>query len=143
MRTKNDAKSLKDKSNAGFIAIMSAAIISILLLTITVSLGLSGFFGRLNILDSESKERSSALAEACINTAILNLAQGSTITGSVAVGGDNCNIISVQNNIPSTGQTTIQAQAVINKAYTNLKIIVDNNTFTAISWEECAVSSCL
>jgi len=111
----------------GFIALMSAIVISVLLLAITLSLGFSGFFTRFNILDSESKERSSALAEACGDTAILNLAQGLTTLGSVVVGAGSCNIISFTPNI--------KTQACVNKAVTNLEITVDSS-FNILSWQE-------
>ena len=121
----------------GFIALVSAIIIALLLLTITVGVSFSGIFGRLNIVDSESKERSSALAEACVNKAILNLAQNQAQpVAPINIGPtsfDNCSIVSV---IANGTQTTIKTQAVINKSYTNLQITVDSDTFTIISWNE-------
>lgn len=116
------------KHQNGFIALTSAIIISVLLLAITVGLGFSSFFTRFNILDSEFKERSLALAEACIDTAILNLAKGLTTTGSVAVGTDDCEIISVNGN-------TIQTQACVNKATTNLQVTT-NSDFEIVTQEE-------
>ncbi len=128
----------------GYIALMSAIIISALLLTITVSLGFSGFLGRLSIVDSQSKERSSALAEGCADTAILEATSGiySMSAKTVNIGSDTCTIVSSQKDVPSTGQSTIKTQAVINKAYTNLKVIINNSNFTVISWDECAVGPC-
>ena len=127
----------------GYIALMSAVVISVLLLTITLSLGLSGFFGRLNIVDSESKERSIALAEACVDTAILEIAKGTNYTGQVNVDSDSCTIVSIMPDTPSSGQTTIKTQAVVNKSYTNFEVIINSKNFSIISWEECPVlSSC-
>ncbi len=135
----------KLQTQSGYIALMSAIIISILLLAITVNLGFNGFFGRFNILDSESKERSSALAEACVDTAVLNLAQGSTpspLPANISVGSESCKIFSVQYDTPVLDQATIKTQAVINKAHTNLQVIINNN-FEIISWKECPTfSSC-
>ena len=120
----------------GFIALMSAVVISVLLLAITVSLGFSGFFTIFNVLDSESKERSRALAEACADVAMLNLAQSQPQpTIPVPVGPDHCNIISVQGNVPKPSQTTIQTQACVNKSVTNLRIIIGGD-FKVISLEE-------
>ena len=121
----------------GFIALMSAIIISVLLLAIVLSLGFSGFFARFNVLDSESKERSVALAEACGDTAIYNFAQGSTFTGVVTVGSETCNIISVQDNAPVAGKALIKTQKIVNKAATDLKIQIDDTALTIDSWEEC------
>lgn len=115
---------------------MSAIIIGAILLAITLSLGFSGFFTRLNISDSESKERSIALAEACVDTAILESATGIYSTNkTVAVGKDECTIVSSQN---TGSQTLIKTQAVVNGAYTNLKVTASNATFKVISWDECA-----
>ncbi len=118
-------------------ALMSAIIIATILLAITLGLGFSGFFTRLNILDSESKERSAALAEACVDAAILDSANNLYQSNkTVSVGKDICTIISSQN---TGGQTLIKTQAIINGSYTNLKVIATNTTaFKIISWDECA-----
>lgn len=130
--------------NQGYITLMSAIIISALLLAITVSLGFNGLFGRLNIVDSESKERSSALAKACVDQEILNLAKEVPYTNPVQVGSDQCTIVSVAADVPNVGQTTIKTQAVINKSYTDLQVIIDSSNFSIISWQECATfDSCV
>lgn len=128
------------KLEQGYIALVSAIVISFLLITITVSLGLSGFFGRFDILDSESKERSSALTEACIDTAILKLAENINYSltpddHAIPVEGDTCNIVSISPNPTRTFPITIQTQACINKSVTNLSVIIDSN-FDITSWEE-------
>lgn len=118
----------------GYIALVSAIVISVLLITITVGLGLDGIFSRLNILDSESKTRSIALAEACADTAILNVAQGNNQPANpVTIGSDQCTIRCA---LSAGSNTTIETQANFNKAYTNLKVVIDNNTLTIVSWEE-------
>jgi hypothetical protein len=122
----------------GYIALVSTIIISVLLLAVTVGLGFSGFFGRLNIVDSESKERSSALAEACADMAILNLVKGLSTTGSMNVGSDTCSIISVNPDTPAAGQTRIRTRGIINKSYTNLEIIANSTTCAIISFKEVA-----
>ncbi len=123
----------------GFIALASAIIISVLLLAITAAISLTGFFGRFNVFDSESKERSSALAEACIDTAKLNYANNSSYAPnnqSVSVGSDQCTIISFLKNTPTTGQDTIKTQASINKSYTDLQVVIKDTDFSLISWDE-------
>ena len=135
---------MQKKNQGGYIALISAIVISVLLITITVTLGLNSLFGRFNILDSESKERSSELAEACIDQAILDATYGTYSTNKVVAVGpttsDNCTI--VLSSLSGT-QVTIKTQSIINKSYTNLKIVVDANTFGTISWQECNnMSSC-
>ena len=124
------------KNQQGYIALMSVIVISVLLLSMTTSLGFSGFFSQFNILDFESKERGLALARACQSVAILNLAKGLTTTGNIAVGDDVCTIISVEKDSPTLGKTIIKTQGVFNKSYSNLKVIINNNNFNIISSEE-------
>lgn len=126
---------------SGFIALMSAMVISVLLLAITLTLGLSSFFSRFNVFDSESKARSIGLAEACADSAILEVSGGTYSTNKVINVGptssDNCTIVSAAKDQPSTGQTLIKTQSVINKAYTNLKIILNSSDLAISSWDEC------
>ena len=133
----------RNKKQEGFIALMSAVVISILVLAITLSLGMSGFFGRFNVLDSEFKERTFALAEACGDVAILKLAQDASYNPSnevVNVGSDSCTIVSLTT---SGSNKIIKTQAIINKAYTNLKITVNAFTFVVAAEDECMIlSSC-
>lgn len=123
-------------TQGGFMALISAIIIALLLITITVSLNFAAFFGRFNVLDSEFKETSLALAEACADTAILEIAKGNTPSGDVFIGSDKCTIVSVT----GSSTKTILIQAVYKKSYTNLKVIVTPSptTVTINSWIECA-----
>lgn len=135
---------MTDKNQKGYIALMSAIIISVLLLAVTLSLGFSGFFARFNMADSESKERSAALAEGCVDAAILEAAKeiySANKTIKVAQVSDTCKVISSIKNSPAAGQITIKTQAVINTSYTNLKVIINDGNFDIISWEECAMLS--
>ncbi|MDO8529912.1 MAG: hypothetical protein Q7S10_00655 [bacterium] len=125
---------------------MSAVVISVLLLAITLSLGFSGFFTRFNILDSEFKERSAALAEGCVDVAMVEAAKEiyssnkTILVGTITT--DDCTIVSSVKDSPIAGQTTIKTQGDTNKAYTNLKVIINNANFSIISWEECATGPC-
>jgi hypothetical protein len=58
-------------ANRGFIALMSAVIISVVLLLTVVTGALSGIFARSNVLDAELKSRSRAVADACLDQALL------------------------------------------------------------------------
>src|SRR3989344_8321294 len=88
-------RKLNTKSNKGFVALISAIIISVILLLIATNLSLTGFYSRSNILDGELKEISSGYAEACVDTALLKLANDSGYTGGDSVNvdgltGDDC-----------------------------------------------------
>ena len=124
------------KNNSGFMALISAIIISVILLLIASSLNLTSFYNRSDILDSELKEKSLALAEACVDMAILKLANNQNYTPSneiVNVGTDTCTIQSV---ISSSNQKTINVKADYNHYVTNLKIIINSSDLHVVSWEE-------
>ncbi len=84
------------------------------------------------------------LAEACVDTAILDIAKDtipasfptSEITVDTIYPNDTCIIYAINQNSPTTGQTTIKTQAYPNKAFTNLIVVIDNNDFTIKSWQE-------
>ncbi len=123
---------LNKKSNNGFVALMSAIIISVVLLLLATSLSLTGFYDRSNILDRELKEKSSALAEACVDTAILKLANDPTYSGNEIItvsGGETCRIESI------SGGTIISKANYNNTYFTNLEVDVDSN-FSVTRWEE-------
>lgn len=130
------------KNNSGFMALISAIIISVILLLIASSLNLTSFYNRSDILDSELKEKSSTLAEACVDAAILKLAQNKnyeliTTDHDISIGTDHCNIFSLSPNPPRTGNITIITKANYNNTYfTNLKIVTDSSDLHVISWEE-------
>src|SRR3989344_2650817 len=73
----------RQKNSAGFIALTATIIVAAVLLVLTVSIASSGFQGRFAVFDGEVKEASRALAEACVETAILKHAKdGAVYTGS-------------------------------------------------------------
>jgi len=127
------------KGQEGYIALMSAIIISAVLVGISVSISTTGFFVRFNVLDAEYKLRSAALAESCVNVALLRLAQnpGLPAAGSVAVGNEYCNIVSVRKN--GSQQIIIQTKGVVREAVSNLQVVISSSNFSLISWEEIPV----
>ena len=112
----------------GFVALISTIIISLLLITITVTFNLNGFFGRFNILDNENKEITNSLAEACLDTALLRLTQNPAYTPDPSVPGDQT--VGVGNTVckirlinpgGTTWPKTIQVVASQSHAFTNLE----------------------
>ncbi len=134
-------------SQQGYIAIISAIVISIVLIGITFTLSFSGFFLRFNVLGTEYKKVSYALAEGCMNVAFVKLANNNSYTGNEEIVLDTannrkCRIISV---IGSGGTRTVRTQAVYQNAYTDLEAIasITSSNITANSWKECATfTSC-
>ncbi|OGI68549.1 hypothetical protein A2738_01570 [Candidatus Nomurabacteria bacterium RIFCSPHIGHO2_01_FULL_42_15] len=128
-------KSYNLKAQKGFVALLSAVIISVVLLLIATNLSLTGFYDRSNILDGELKQASSGFAEACVDTALLQVASNSGITNDSidvdGVSGNDCTY-SI-----SGGGTNIEAQGIYNgKYYTNLEVDVNSTTLVVSRWEE-------
>jgi hypothetical protein len=127
------------KQPKGFIALMSAVIISAILITATITGSLTGFYTRFNILDSEFKNRSSTLAEACVDVLLYKIGNDSGYNGpdlNYTVGDDKCSIFTASN--PGTSPRTFKVQGIYQNSYTNLQITVDVNTLAVVSWQETA-----
>lgn len=125
------------KDQSGFVALTSAIIIVLVLVTITVIASLSGFLGRFNILDGELKEVSTGLAEACVEIAILKLSQNPLYAGNendIPLEDGACDILTIA---PSGGNKVVKTRAIFNNSYTNLEVEVDGITFKPVSWREC------
>ena len=120
------------KSNSGYAALMSSIIISAVLIILLLSSSYSIYLGRFDILTSEVKERSEALAEACANAAILNIFSDPSYDGdqTMSLPEGECKIM------PITIANTIDVQAIYNKSYTNFRIEVDPPSRSISSWKE-------
>ena len=127
-------------SKSGFVALITAIALSLILILISVTLNQAGFFTRSTLLESEYKERSVALAEACADNAILRLAVNPNYIGNetLPIGLDSCLIRQIKRGVPSAGLGTIETRALFREATTNLRIVVSTSTFSVISWDERA-----
>ena len=125
----------KREKESGFIALMSAIILSVILLLIATTLSFTGFYSRFNILDSESKERSSALADACMDVALLGFAQGTpySVDTNIIVGENTC---LVGGFITSGSQKIFKTRGIYSNSYTNLEVTVNGINFAIISVAE-------
>ena len=113
----------------GFIALISTIIISAILLLVATSLSSASFYNRSNILDAELKERSFALAEGCVDAAVLKLAKNfnySPASGgeTVDIGADTCTIQSVE---ASSAGKIIKTRSEYRNFVTNLEVEVDSD----------------
>ncbi len=131
MRMKNDQN--------GFVALVSAIVISGLLIIIGASLGYTGFFTRFNILGGEYKQTSLGLAESCAEIARVEIANNSSFavpsggsTYTIDSSGNTCKILSV------TGTYTVQSQAVYQKSYSTIEAVYNRsgNDVSVTSWKE-------
>ena len=121
-------------------------------MTVALALNSSGYFTRSTILDAEYKERSSALAEACVDTALLRLASDSGYPGleTITVGSDTCRIgpitsVGGQLTIPTCATFPLQPNCppstANQSALTNLQVVVNDSDLTVVSWKECPTST--
>lgn len=128
---------------SGFVALMAALILGLVLITLATTLSMTGFFTRFNMADAEYKEQSLALAEACIQAVLFRIAQQPSYVP--AAGGDvvtvfsnTCRIVSVT----SAGtQLTIKTQGIFpmappEQSYTNLVVTINSTNLSISSWLE-------
>lgn len=128
----------QNRHEEGFVALMSAIVLSAVLIAVTVALNQAGFFARSALLDSEYKERSAALAEACANVALLKLAADPAYAGgeTLVLQSDSCRIRPTRINSPIAGENTIETSAVFQEASTTLRIAARSSDFSIVSWDE-------
>lgn len=134
------AKSAYSGQSGGFAALITAIVLSLILIVVAVVMSQSGFLTRQILSESESKERSAGLAEACVDIAMLSLVNNPLYPGNSteSVGPDTCFIRPILFNTPLFGQNTIETKAVINGATTNLRAVVTAINLNVISWDEVA-----
>lgn len=137
-------QNISANKNGGFIALITAILLTVILLVAVTSLNENGFFVRSEVLDSEYKNASQGLAEACISSAILSLAKDPTysvVDESISVGSDSCTLDTIELDTPP-GMVTISASAVYPSgvsqgAVTRIQVVVDATDFSVIEWKEC------
>jgi hypothetical protein len=119
------------KKEKGFIALFSVVIISFVLILVAVTLSFTGYFSRYDILDSENKKRSEALAEACLESARLAIAidNYSFTKTEVSVGNEKCYYRI------STDKIKIIALGVVNNTYTYYWVEI-NGDYSIKSFKE-------
>lgn len=118
--------------NKGYVALMSVMIISVALLALTFASNSSGFMSRFDILNSENKRISLGLAESCVNTALLKVAQMNydvPYTGgeTILVGANPCTIDSVAYAtpfpfVPNKQIAIVKTHAQFKGAFSNMNI---------------------
>jgi len=131
------------RNNGGYIALISAILISVSLLVMVVAVSFEGFYSRFSVLESEQKEISAYLAESCVNTAILKISQNEDYTGgeTILIGGHNCKIVNVDKSGSFNEKRIIQTQGSMGAAFTNLQVQIDYDELPTVdieSWVELA-----
>ncbi len=123
-------------SERGFIALLSVIIVSAILLVVVLEANTSGFYTRFNILDSEFKERSSSLVDACVAIARMRVGANSSYIGpeTVSVGSDQCQIVGTLNG--AGNPRVFQIQAIYQTSYTDAQVSIDTDDLSIVSWKE-------
>lgn len=124
--------------SGGFAALMIVIILSLILILVSTLLSQSGFFTRQILSESEFKERSLALAEACADNARLKLANLPTYVGDETLtitGTDTCDIKIID---PLANPIIIKTRAVYRESVTNLVVEVNPSNMNVLSWKEVA-----
>ena len=123
----------------GFIALITIIVISTVLLVSTLSLAQFGIASRFSILNLEQKAQSEKHAEACIETARITLFNNplysiaSSAPQDIPVGNTFCTIYSVTT---FGKETTIETKGRSGDAVTNLRVILNTQNNTLLSWQE-------
>ncbi len=119
----------------GYIALTSVLIISIVIMAVTFTAALSGALNRFIVLRTEEKEVSSALASACVDMALLRLAQDDAYDGNetVPIGTETCAIYPFEH---ISGSVVIKTKASVQNAVTNLRVSANTADLSIQSWEE-------
>ncbi len=113
---------------------------SVVLLATTLSLAQLGLASRSFILDLENKRISEKLAEACVQTARINVYNNpfyeSDAPVVIPVGITSCTIVSVRAKRPEEDQSEINISSTYKKSITNFIIVVNTTNADIISWKE-------
>ncbi len=124
------------KNQKGYMALTSVIIMFAILVALVLTLSLSGFFNRSNVLDVYSKEKSLALAEGCAEEALLRLADDLNYAGGETIAiseGFNCEIMPV---LLFGDYREVRTSAEVGEAITMILVRVDKDDLTLVSWEE-------
>ena len=117
-------------SRRGFVALISATLMSLILVGLAVTSATAGFFSRFNVLSVEFKHIADGLTESCANAALLKISQDYTYAPSgggevVQVGVESCVIESVTYvaDAPNHRETaTIKVHGTHRKSFSSLTI---------------------
>jgi len=118
--------------------LISAVIVSAVLLVVIIGANLTGFYTRYALLDAEFKSRSVAAANACAGEALLRLAQDAGYSGGLVLSlnsFDSCRV----GTISGSTQKTFRVQATSSRAVTNLSVTVNSDTLSLLSYSEVPV----
>lgn len=127
----------KKNRSGGYIAVISAIIVTAIVLSVALVFSSSNFLGRFDTLFLEEKDIARGVAEGCLEYARLKLAQSPSYAGNESknIGPYSCNILAIES---APGQKIIKSTATVQDRVSNLKLIVNDSALKLISFEELA-----
>ena len=118
----------------GYIAIVSAVIMTAIVIIIALVFSSSNFLGRFDSQSVEMKEIGHRVADGCLDYIRLKLAQGSySGTEIKSIGSYSCTILPISSQ---SGQYTAEVKVIISNRTVNYKLVIQQGTLNIISLEE-------
>ncbi len=118
----------------GYIAVISAIIITTIVIVIALVFSSSNFLGRFDTLGFETKDAARKVAEGCLEHAKLQLALGAySGNETINVGTETCQILPIET---AGSNKIIKAKAAVLERTVNLKLVVDSTSLETVSLEE-------
>ena len=127
------------KNKKGFVALMSVVMMSIVLIAFAVLVARASFWARFDLLARENKKISLALAQGCIDSALLGLARGENIALPVQVNIEDLKKCEITEIVNISGDIwRITTRAAWKNSFVNLKAVAEakNGEFTIKSCKE-------
>ncbi|MES2023882.1 MAG: hypothetical protein V4439_04315 [Patescibacteria group bacterium] len=123
----NFRKQKNKKNQQGFIALLATVIIGLTLLSMVAREGYAGWHARFNVLGTESKEQATALADGCIDEALLSLLGGFPYQAGTTIASPigDCKIFPI--DTATSGYATLKAQSQVNDSYSNISVAINTN----------------
>jgi type II secretory pathway pseudopilin PulG len=129
----------------GFVALMSTIIISAILIALMMTIAAASFYARFDALGEGNKRQAQALAEACIDVALLALATSTDAMQydpagevvSVTADADGPTTCTIKDILHNPSSVTIDAYASSDNSYDNVSATASlSPSIQIISWSE-------
>lgn len=119
----------------GYIAITVTIILSLLMLILAGTLGMSALLTRFETMDFSNKKSSYFMAKSCLDHALLKLAENGNYAGNenLDINSYQCSILPIETSGPDK---IIKVRSKIMGATTNLKLTVNSLSLATITLEE-------
>jgi hypothetical protein len=131
-------KSVRIHSQKGYVALMAAIVISLMLLVMVGKESVSGSLLRSVVLGIENKERSESLARGCSAIVLAAVVSDAAFAGNTTLlfgtdsqGEQRCDVSSIAEGDSGTGSVRFQVQAASGGAFTVLEVAADSSAETA------------